>query len=574
MIPYNQDKLSQRWIWAAAIGLLLFLFMQVLPTSYPLFQSDKDNHSVLTRSQAEEQAVSLAERQFGLTRSDIGDTSVTHLSDSDSVGYYAKNNLLSDYNKQWDASMPTDYYRVDLHLNGQSGTLVLLLHLETGKLVGWRHQAGAGANHTSEFPGGDDKQKAAKALRYAEVWGVDAGNWEWSGITENDGSTLYFSKRPPLGEAKPWLKVRLPASYQETSSSARPWEGGYVLFGTQLPLDYLMYMDEQEHLASKLSTFGYILPQLLMLVCAIVATGVYAGHSSYRRGLFLAGLFFALYVAYTYNMIPGVRAGVIGISTSARDAFNPSVITVSIIVYGAMALLTYLSAVGGDGVWNKMGLKLWPRWRETDYGDSVLRSMKTGYFLAFILLGVQSVILAALEQAIGSFSSSDPTQSMYNLTYPWLLPILAWCAGISEEMQSRFFGIGIFRRWLIGGAKKLIGREPSARTASWLTFAAMLPPGMLWAFGHVGYAVYPIYTRLIELLLLSLLFGWFMLRFGLMTVIFAHVTLDGILMGVQMVTDGLPGDNWGGLFSLLMPGLAGIAIWRLHRYSVRKGRLA
>src|SRR5262245_39902723 len=125
MTPYNREKLSNRWVWTAAIGLVLFLLIQVFPTSYQLFQSD--NHSVLTRAQAEEQAISIAERQFGLIRSDISDTTVTHLSDSDAVGYYAKNNLLSDYNKQWDASMPTDYYRVDLHLGGQSGTLLLLL---------------------------------------------------------------------------------------------------------------------------------------------------------------------------------------------------------------------------------------------------------------------------------------------------------------------------------------------------------------------------------------------------------------------------------------------------------------
>ncbi|MBO9596732.1 MAG: CPBP family intramembrane metalloprotease [Cohnella sp.] len=565
MIPYNQAKLSSRWAWTAAVGLALFLLIQVFPTSYSLFQSD--NHDVLTRSQAENAAFGIAERLFGIPRSDIGDATVTHLSDSDAVGYYAKNHLLPDYKKQWDATLPTDYYRVDLHLDGHSGTLLLFLHLETGKLVGWRHQASNAA--VSEFQVGEDRKTAAKALLYAEAWGIDSASWEWSGLTEKDGSSLFYSKQPALGEAKPWLKVRMPASYNEAASSIPPWEGGYLIYGTQLPLDFLAYMNNQERLASKLSTFGYILPQLLMLVCAIVATGVYAAHSSYRRGIFLAGLFVALYIVFTYNMIPGLRAGVIGISTSARDTLNQGVVTVSIIIYAAMGLLTYMSAVGGDGVWNKMGYKLWPRWRETDYGESVLGSMKTGYFLAFILLGVQSLILIALEQSIGSFAASDPTQSTYNMIYPWLLPILAWCAGISEEMQSRFFGIGLFRRWLVGGVKKLLGREPSARTASWLTFAAMLPPGMLWAFGHVGYAVYPIYTRLIELVLLSLLFGWFMLRFGLMAVIFAHVTLDAVLMGFQLITDGLPGDYWAGLFSLLMPGLAGIAIWRLHRYSVR-----
>jgi hypothetical protein len=191
--------------------------------------------------------------------------------------------------------------------------------------------------------------------------------------------------------------------------------------------------------------------------------------------------------------------------------------------------------------------------------------MREGYFLAFILLGAQSLILLILEQSLGSFASSDATQSMYNMSIPLLLPLLAWCAGISEELQSRLFGIGVFRNWFVAGARKLTGKEPSNRTAAVLTTIAIVPPGLIWALGHVGYAIFPVYTRIIELVLMSFLFGWFMLRFGIMTVIFAHVTLDAVLMGMQMMFDGLPGDFAGGVFSLIMPGLVGIVIWWLHR---------
>ncbi|MFC5528541.1 CPBP family intramembrane glutamic endopeptidase [Cohnella yongneupensis] len=574
MPQHNQASLSRRWVWTAAISLLLFLFIQVLPTTYQQLQSD--DQKVLTRAQAENQAVSIAEKRFGIERGTIGKVTVTQLSDSDAVGYYAKNNLMSEYDKRLDATLPTDYYRVDLHLGGSSGTLKLLLHLKSGNLVGWRHQAsgGIGAENKTASESGNGQAEAERALRFASAWGIDAGSWEWSGIHEADGSSVFVSKQSDVGEAQQWLKVRVPRSFETSGSSATPWDGGYVLYGTQLPASFLGYMDKQEHLASQISKFGYIVPQMLLLVCAIVAAGTYAAHSSYRRGIFLALVFFALYVAFTYNLIPGMRASVMGTSTGVSDTLNPSLITVSLIIYGAMGLLTYLSAVGGDGLWKSMGVALWPRWKDAGYGETVLQSMKTGYFLAFILLGAQSVILIVLQQLLGSFAASDPSQSTYNMTYPWLLPILAWCAGISEELQSRLFGIGLFRRWFVGGVRKLLGREPSARTVSWLTFAAMLPPGLLWALGHVGYAVYPIYTRTIELVLLSLLFGWFMLRFGLMAVIFAHVTLDAILMGVQLLSDGLPGDYWSGLFSLLMPGLAGIAIWWLHRrLSARPGHM-
>lgn len=572
MSLHESDALSRRWLWLSAIGLILFLLVQVLPTSAQLFQTGDE--AVMTRSKAERTAFSVASDRFGVRDADVNEVTVTHLSDSDAVGYYAKNDLLKAYNDRLDATLPTDYYRVDLHLNGGEGTLRLLLHLQTGKLVGWKHQLGVGAHRSANDENGADGEplsqaeeaaRADLALRYAAAWGVRAEDWEWTGLTEADGSALFDSKQAGIGEAKPWLRVRAPSEFRLTSSAAPPWEGGYVLYGTDLPADFIGYMNDQEHWASQLSKFGYILPQLFMLVCAIVATGTYAGHSSYRRGIFLALTFFVLYVALTYNMIPGLRASQMGISADSGDALGPGTVTVSLMIYGIMAALTYFAAVGGDGVWKAMGRALWPRWKEAGYGEAVLRSMKTGYFLAFILLGAQSVVLLALERSLDSFSSSDPSQSMYNMTYPWLLPLLAWCAGISEELQSRLFGIGLFRRWFVGLARRILGREPKPGAAAWLTWAAMLPPGLMWALGHVGYAVYPFYTRLIELVLLSMLFGWFMLRFGLMAVIFAHVALDAILMGVQMMTDGLPGDYWGGLFSLLMPGLVGIVIWRLHR---------
>ena len=583
-LPASSDTLSRRFIWAAAIGLALFVLIQVFPSSARLFQSD--DRDVMTRAEAERAALSVAAERFGISRADVGETTVTHLSDSDAVGYYVKNDLLSVYEKRFDAALPTDYYRVDLHLTGGRGTLRELLHMESGKLVGWKHQPeGAekrladGANGTAAPANGNAALKAAvRALDYAAAWGVRAEDWEWTGQKLNDGGFLFDSKQSGIGEAKLWLKVLAPgepagaAAGAKVGDASRPWQGGYVLYGTRLPADFMSYMDRQAHWSAQLSKYGFIVPQIFMLICAIVAAGSYAAHTSYRRGIFLAATYFGLYAALTYNMIPGLRSGAMGVSADASDAYNPANITVSLMIYAVMGVLTYFSAVAGDGVWKAMGRSLWPRWKEAGYGDAVLRSMKNGYFLAFVLLGAQSVVLIALERSLDSFSTSDPSQSMYNMTYPWLLPALAWCAGISEELQSRLLGIGLFRRWLVGGARKLLGREPSSRADVWLTWAAMLPPGLMWALGHVGYAVYPFYTRLIELVLLSFLFGWFMLRFGLMTVIFAHVTLDAILMGVQMMTDGLPGDFWGGLFSLVMPGLAGIVIWRLHRAMRPKAR--
>ncbi|MCD9023979.1 CPBP family intramembrane glutamic endopeptidase [Cohnella silvisoli] len=555
--PFQLDK---RWLWTAAIGLLLFLLIQVFPVTGQLFTTDV--HPVMTRTTAENKAFEWATSRFGIKHEEVDAVTVTHLSDSDTVGYFTKNQLMDSYNKKWSKFAPTDVYAVKLHLRDKAEALLLYIHMETGKLVAWQHLNNAGAtNKVVDKPVMETDKLAAHALDYAQFWGVTPQDWEWIGNDKKTGSVKFVSRKANIGESRLWLKVAVPDGFSVFKSSFPPWAGGSVTYGVDLPASFTAYMKDQEKLSAKLSILGFILPQIILFIIAIVYTGTHGKYTSYRRGIFLAALFFALYAGLTFNMLPGLRAGTWKAGANVGDNVN---LVISLVTYAAMAILTYFSAVGGDGLWKSMGRSLWPRWNESNYGAAVLRSMREGYFLAFILLGAQSIILLVLEKSLGSFASSDASQSMYNMTYPLLLPLLAWCAGISEELQSRLLGIGVFRSWFVGGARKLLRREPSRRTAIVLTTVAMIPPGLLWAMGHVGYAIYPVYTRIIELVIMSILFGWFMLRFGVITVIFAHVTLDATLMGMQMMFDGLPGDFFGGVFSLLMPGLAGIVIWWLH----------
>jgi hypothetical protein len=562
--PFQQDK---RWVWTAVAGLLLFLFIQVFPITGQLFTADV--HPVMTRSEAESSAVQLATSRFAVQPDDINQVTVTHITDSQTVGYLSKHELLGAYDKQWSTATPTDVYAIDLQLNGDAGHLLLYLHMENGGLVSWKHLTDTVT--TAPHPTEEDQSfLASTALGYAGAYGIEPADWEWSGTIAEDSSIRFDSRKSHIGESQLWMKVLVPAEFSVTASSFAPWNGGEVTYGVDLPASFTDYMADQAELSSSLTIYGFIIPQIIFFIIAVIYAGTHGKLSSYRRGIFLSALFFTLYVGITFNMIPGLRAGSWEETLGQGNGVNIALLVITIMIYAGMALLTYFSAVAGDGLWKSMGRTLWPRWQEPGYGAVVLRSMREGYFLAFILLGAQSVILLLLENSLGSFASSDSTQSMYNMNITWLLPLIAWCAGISEELQSRLLGIGVFRSWFVGGAKKLLGREPSHRTTLLLTTAAMIPPGLMWAMGHVGYAIYPVYTRLIELVILAMLFGWFMLRFGIITVIFAHVTLDAILMGMQMMYDGLPGDIYGGLFSLIMPALVGIVIWWLH--GVMRGR--
>ncbi|WP_256759827.1 CPBP family intramembrane glutamic endopeptidase [Cohnella sp. WQ 127256] len=551
-------SLDKRWIWTATIGLFIFLFIQVFPVTGQLFTTNAQN--VLTRSEAEHKALEWATDRFGIQSEQVVKTTVTHLSDSKTTGYFSKYDLGAAYEKQWSKSSPTDVYAVQLHLRENAGILLLSLNMETGELVSWQHSNAVGSFSENKAENAPTKL-ATHAMNYASFWGIHPEEWKWDGRSEENGKVSFLSTKGDIGQSQLWLKISVPEGFSMTASSFPVWQGGSVTYGVNLPESFVNYINNQERWSSNLSVFGFLLPQVILFFLAIIYTGTHGGYSTYRRGIFLSIVFFVLYAGYTFNIIPGLRAGSWDAGVGIPDNVN---ITVSIVTYAVMALLTYFSAVGGDGLWKSMGHSLWPRWQESGYGNAVLKSMREGYFLAFILLGAQSFILLVLEKSLGSFAASDATQSMYNMSIPLLLPLLAWCAGISEELQSRLFGIGVFRKWFVGGARKLLGRDPSHRTTIVLTVAAIVPPGLIWALGHVGYAIYPVYTRIIELVLMSFLFGWFMLRFGIMTVIFAHVTLDAILMGMQMMFDGLPGDFAGGVISLFLPGIVGVIIWWLH----------
>jgi hypothetical protein len=554
-------SLDRRWVWAAAVGLVIFLFIQVFPITGQLFAGSSS--SVLTRAEAERQALKLAGDKFGLRPDDVDSTTVTHMTDSKTTGYFSKNKLINAYDKQWADFAPTDVYAIEVYARGLKGALVLSIDMENGRLVSWQHVVAGSASAEPQSSEASEltESHASRALNYAAMWSIDTERWEWTGVASASNVYEFVSRQSPIGEAQLRLRIAVPEGYEPSSSAKPSWQGGSVTYSVDLPASFNEYMKQQQKWASLLSAFGFILPQVLLMILAIIYAGTLGGLTSYRRGIFLAGTYFALYASLTFNMIPGLRAGTWESGIRIGDQVN---LVFSLVTYGVMALFTYFSAVGGDGLWKSMGHTLWPRWQERGYGAAVLRSMKEGYFLAFILLGSQSLILLALEKSLGSFAASDATQSMYNMSIPLLLPLLAWCAGISEELQSRLFGIGLFRKWFVGLARLITGKSPSPRAAAILTAAAIVPPGLIWALGHVGYAIFPVYTRIIELVLMSFLFGWFMLRFGVMTVIFAHVTLDAVLMGMQMMFDGLPGDFAGGTFSLVFPALVGIVIWKLH----------
>lgn len=501
----------------------------------------------ITRGEARQLALAYAAEHWGIEPGRVSDATITHLGDDEMSAYMTKYKLIDEYDRNWDERYPTDVYTVDLHT--AAGVDRVSLNMETGAVVAWA-RIGAARTDEDKAASRDVEGLTAKALAWLKKQpGYDASAWEPAGSVTKSGSVVLQSRKSGLEDAHLQLLVQ---------------PDKVLSYRYALPEAFADEIAKQHRIADKLSMTGFLLPQIVMFVLAVIYAAACRGWTSFKRGLFLSAAFFTMYAGFMFNLRPGLRASSEDMNAIASESGVSGMLVVNVVILFIQALLTYFAAVGGDGIWRSMSRSLWPSWQDADYGSRIKTAMKRGYMLAVILLGAQTVVLTGLGLLLGSYYGSDASQSVYNMYHPWLLPLLAWCAGISEEIQTRFFGIGLVRKWLGALSRSVLRREASPAGSRVLAAIAVLPATAVWAFGHVGYAVYPWQTRFIELMIVGALFAWFMLRFGLMTVIFAHVVLDSALMSVQLLSDGLSADNVAGIVSVLLPAVVALLIAWLH----------
>ena len=114
--------------------------------------------------------------------------------------------------------------------------------------------------------------------------------------------------------------------------------------------------------------------------------------------------------------------------------------------------------------------------------------------------------------------SESPYSNILSTSFPFLFPLTtSLTAAVSEEFISRLFSISLLKKYLKS------------------TFFALFIPAIIWAFGHSSYAVYPVYIRGIELTIGGMLFGYFFIRYGLMTCIIGHYVVDAVFLSIPLL---------------------------------------
>ena len=536
-------KPKPRTLWLlAALGLIVFIVIQMLPTndSEPPMEQSKE---IISKQQAKEHAVSFVQSvlQLDLSEQSKEKALVTYESRSDLLGYLTKSKLLSSYLKSYEQQFPYDVFRVlfkqpDDLLNA----VTVDVHMTSGQVVAFEEvlsdnntnkqtmlDLGTETTVTMLAREGDLTlaEKEELAQPYLEAFGfADADLTLASG--EDEVGLSYDLKGYAIGESHARIQIH--------------YENGFVSSLESYfvpPAEHLNYVEKQTTLASWLTFAGYGFLTFVLGILAIVYSALTRRHTSFKRGIFLASLYFVLSIAGTLNMLPSLE----------KESAEPFILIFLLAFQGLVTLFMsvsiYFSMVGGDGLWRQQGINLWPRAREAGYGRHVLDSMTAGYAWALILLGVQSVIFFVLERTMGTWSTSDATQSPYNMVYPLLFPLLAWVAGIGEEAVYRLFGIPMLKKMFRS------------------TFVACLLSTLIWALGHTLYPIYPIYSRPIELTIIGLLFSFVFLRYGFAAAVFSHVIFDSILMALSLMFMGGALNIAAGVFYIALPAIVAYVIY-------------
>jgi len=531
------SRYKNGWLWIAAlVGLALFLIVNVAPIVSG-DQPDAAKHAV-DRSSAAEAAEQFVRERLG-AEAEL-ESFAMYAADRLAFGYFDQAGLLEGVLEAFRPVLPLEAYRVEVRDVGAGVTHFVDINPYTGKPVEWELarplEAAADAEELERIG-----RETLAAL------GLTGANAELAWTDGEAGEVGYRIAGGAFGGASAELTVRGDA--EGASSVSVLWD---------VPDEYESKAAEQDARAGILGSAGLLLSGALQFAAMIYAL-IQLKHVRWSRGVVMALAFGLLYCAINVNMYPGLKAtaldiinggaywGLAELDPTATIAGLVAALFVANALTLALAIGLYFSVVAGDHLMRGQNADVWPLPERPGYASHVLGSVGKGYLFALVLLGLQTILLLAADRSLETWYTIDALTSANNMAYPALLPVLAWCAAVSEE--------GVYRLFAIPALKKLVR----------FTVPAVLISSLIWALGHVQYPIYPFYTRLFEVTVLGFAFAYIFLKHGFLPAVFAHAVVDLIWMGISITASSPTAANFSlSALYLASPLLVALAV-RLRR---------
>lgn len=538
----------------AVIGIILYL--TVVGSSYlqePATAEAEPRYPAITKQEAADAAVQFVHERFGLPSN--GYTANTlYQSNSTRSAYLQKEKLDEDYTKRF-KNLPIDYYEVEINDTSNKITYYIDVNYTNQKILGWEAYTLPSARQTEVAASSSGSESLKLAEQAIADQGYAAAEFDrktdhkqggkipekLEGPVSAPGAEFRFlSKDKQIGNAKLLLSVSVA-------------NGKVVSFhpSFDIPESFLDWQEQQDDRSAFMTRISLGV-SLVMAAASLYAIIRYRKQITFRRGLLLSFLFLAVYVINNFNMLPAFRTSHLEGPSQLHAMIYVWITNVFILL---MAITVYFALLAGKNMWVRRGWNPITEWNEPSFGSHTLTAMGRGYLLCLFVLGVQQGLFFIAGEYFDVWSINDPSDSVLNMTIPGVFPLMAWAASISEEAVYRLFGIVFFL--------KLTRNR----------FAAVLIPSMIWALSHTQYPIYPVYTRFVEVTIIGLIFGFAFLKFGFMTVLFAHATMDSILMGLSLIDMGDVAHSFVGMFYLIFPAIIGWVLAWLHGKRKRRDLL-
>ncbi|MBU4445295.1 CPBP family intramembrane metalloprotease [bacterium] len=159
-----------------------------------------------------------------------------------------------------------------------------------------------------------------------------------------------------------------------------------------------------------------------------------------------------------------------------------------------------------------------------------LRGLKSKHFFFSVIIGITLAISFMAFQTIfylvakhyGAWAPADISYSeILNTAFPWILILIGgFLPAVLEEFTFRFFSIPFLEKLL---KSKLL---------------AILIPAAIWGFAHANYPNQPFWIRGFEVSIFGILIGFIFLKFGILTVLIWHYTVDAIYSSIILFQTG------------------------------------
>jgi membrane protease YdiL (CAAX protease family) len=166
---------------------------------------------------------------------------------------------------------------------------------------------------------------------------------------------------------------------------------------------------------------------------------------------------------------------------------------------------------------NRMALSSWLT-RRGVRSKGFLISVSLGLSLAAFFFAYQTVFYLVANH-FGAWAPSDINyDDLLNTRFPWVFVLFGgFFPAISEEFGFRMLAIPLFEKWFR------------------VLWVAVIAASFLWGFGHAAYPNEPWFIRGVEVGTGGVLLSWIMIRYGILTTVVWHYTVDAIYTALLLL---------------------------------------